>query len=207
MKTIQEEFPLLQQIMKGIAAHFGEQCEVVLHDYSRDYDHTIVAIENGHVTGRHVGDCGTNLGLEIMKGLNINGDQYNYITQTKGGKILRSTSMYFYDENKEMIGAMCINWDVSELIYSCNVLNKIANAEYPQQVKEIITTNVSDLLEAMIQDSVQYVGKPVVSMTKDEKIKGLKYLDKKGAFLIKRSADKVAKFYDISKNTLYNYLE
>ena len=44
-------------------------------------------------------------------------------------------------------------------------------------------------------------------MSKEDKIKGLKYLDSKGAFLIKKAGDRVTKFYDISKYTLYNYLE
>lgn len=46
---------LLCQIAKGIAAQFGSHCEVVVHDLTRHADHTIVAIENGHVSGRKVG--------------------------------------------------------------------------------------------------------------------------------------------------------
>ena len=42
---------LLCQIAKGIAAQFGSHCEVVVHDLTRQADHTIVAIENGHVSG------------------------------------------------------------------------------------------------------------------------------------------------------------
>ena len=69
LKSIKDELSLFQKLLKGIAAQFGTQCEVVLHDYSEDYNHTIIAIENGAVTGRKVGDCGTNLGLEILRGL------------------------------------------------------------------------------------------------------------------------------------------
>ena len=42
---------LLESVMKLIAAQFGPDCEVVLHDWSKDYESTIVAIENGHVYG------------------------------------------------------------------------------------------------------------------------------------------------------------
>jgi len=34
----------------------------------------------------------------------------------------------------------------------------------------------------------------------------MQYLDSRGAFLIKKAGDKISKFYDISKYTLYNYL-
>ncbi len=206
MKTLTEEMSTLTRIAKGIAAQFGKDCEVVLHDYTQSYESTIVLIENGHVTGRKVGDCGTNLGLEVLRGTVSDGDQYRYITQTKDGKILRSTSIYLRDEDGKAIGALCMNWDLTEF-YACNnALKGILETE-TDAVEEVITNDVSELLDALIQDSVRYVGKPVISMTKEDKIKGLKYLDDKGAFLIKKAGDKISKFYDISKYTLYNYLE
>jgi predicted transcriptional regulator YheO len=207
LKTIKDELPFFQKLLKAISAQFGDQCETVLHDYSQEYNHTIIAIENGHVTGRKVGDCGTNLGLEILRGLAGEEDQHNYLTHSKDGKILRSTSVYIHSDDDKIIGSVCINWDVSDFVYSANVIGKLANVTPAHQVHEIMTDNVSDLLDALIQDSFSHVGKPIVSMSKEEKILGLKYLDKKGAFLVKRASDRVAKVYGISKNTLYNYLE
>ena len=51
---------LLKQVAAGIAAQFGSSCEVVIHDLSRNPDHSIVAIINGHVSGRKVGDGASN---------------------------------------------------------------------------------------------------------------------------------------------------
>ena len=43
---------LLEQIAKAIAAQFGSNCEVVIHELSgKSAYSSIVAIENGHVTG------------------------------------------------------------------------------------------------------------------------------------------------------------
>ena len=55
MKSVNNEMELFKAIMKMIAKQFGDKCEVVLHDWSGGYDKTIVAIENGHVSGREVG--------------------------------------------------------------------------------------------------------------------------------------------------------
>ena len=44
-------------------------------------------------------------------------------------------------------------------------------------------------------------------MTKDEKIKAIRFLNDAGAFLITKSGDKVAKYFGISKYTLYSYVE
>ena len=44
---------MLEQIAKAIAAQFGSNCEVVIHELSgKSAYSSIVAIENGHVTGR-----------------------------------------------------------------------------------------------------------------------------------------------------------
>ena len=51
------------------------------------------------------------------------------------------------------------------------------------------------------------IGKPVAMMTKEDKIEAVRYLDQKGAFLIKKSVDRASEFYGISKFTLYNYLD
>ena len=41
----------LKQIAAGIAAQFGDKCEVVIHDVGGGHpEHTIVHIENGHVS-------------------------------------------------------------------------------------------------------------------------------------------------------------
>ena len=209
MKKLTDEMNLLKKIMKAIAAEVGTNCEVVLHDYEGDYDRTIAAIENGHVTGRKVGDCGTNLGLEVLRGTISDGDKYGYFTQTNDGRVLKSSSVYFHDETGKAIGALCINWDISNLLNAEQAIKDLLMIDQPkeQPIKEVISPNVGDILDSLIHESLIYVGKPVDQMTKEDKMKGLRYLDEKGAFLIKKAGDKVTEFYHISKYTLYNYLE
>ena len=68
MSFIKDNLGMLSEIGQCIAEHFGKNCEVVIHDLTGSYDHTIVAIWNGHVTGREIGGSGTNTGLEILRG-------------------------------------------------------------------------------------------------------------------------------------------
>ena len=46
---------------------------------------------------------------------------------------------------------------------------------------ERITLNVADLLEDLIRQADELVGKPVALMTKDDKVKAIRYLSKSGA--------------------------
>ena len=70
-----------------------------------------------------------------------------------------------------------------------------------------ITHNVNDLLDHLIEESVNLVGKPVALMTKEDKVKAIQFLNDSGAFLITKSGDKVANYFGISKYTLYSYID
>ena len=203
---------LLVNIMKLIAAEFGPQCEIVLHDWSKEYDKTIIAIENGHVSGRKVGDGGSNLGLEVMRGTSDGSNQLNYLTQLSDGRMLRSSSLYLEDEEGKKIGALCINRDITDYIRMQNQLSEITMVPNGVQggnmeTREFFTTDVNELLDYLLSESIRQVGKSPSQMNKEEKKKVISQLDRKGALLITKSGPKICQALGISKFTLYNYLE
>ncbi|BBI33429.1 helix-turn-helix transcriptional regulator [Cohnella abietis] len=207
MESIQQEMVFLQSLVKGIAAQFGENCEVVLHDLTRPYESTIVAIENGHVTGRKPGDPGTNLGLELLKGTVKDGNRFNYMTQTKDGRVLRSTSLYIHDASGTPIGSLCMNFDITDLKMAEQSLQSLISFGTEDDVKETFVSNVNDLLDTLIQQIQETIGKPVALMSKEDKLKFISLLDEKGAFLIKKSGEKVCAYLNISKFSLYSYMD
>ncbi|GKU76197.1 transcriptional regulator [Paenibacillus sp. L3-i20] len=206
MESISQEFLFFSELAKGITAQFGENCEVVIHDWSKPYESTIVAIENGHVTGRNVGDPGTNLGLEIMRGTSEGDNRHNYVTQTADGRILRSTSMYVKNNEGTIIGAVCINFDITDLMMAERTLQSLT-ASGLQPIRESFVSNVNELLDTLLQETQEIIGRPPALMSKEDKIRLIQLLDQKGAFLIKKSGEKICSYLGISKFTLYNYLE
>lgn len=210
MKTIEEVFPLLKQIMKLISTTFGEDCEIVLHDWSKGYEQSIIAIENGDVTNRKVGNCGSNLGLEIMRGTIKDGDRFNYITKTSYGKILKSSTIYLTDDNKRPLGALCINLDITNYLNFQKSLNYIIDIPDDEKIEtniEFHAHDITQLADYLLKKSLELIPKPIEKFTKDDKISIIKYLDDKGMFLITKSGDKVCQTLNISKFTLYNYLD
>ncbi len=206
MSYVQDNFDLLSRIGKCIAKMFGPNCETVLHDLTLPYDHTIVAIENGQVTGRKVGDSGTNTGLELLRGTAKCTDRYGYVNQTDDGRILRSASLYITDDSGKVCGSLCINFDVTDFVAGARSANYFSNINDGDRVEEFFTGNVDRLLDSMLSEAVRKCGKDVEEMTKDDKTAVVKHLDAKGAFLIKKSAERIAKFLNVSRFTLYNYL-
>ena len=70
-----------------------------------------------------------------------------------------------------------------------------------------IPQNVTDLLNDLIDESTRQVGKPVPLMTREDKIKAIKFLNDRGALLITKAGDKISKHFGISKYTLYSYID
>lgn len=207
MSYISDNFDQLSRIIRCIAMQFGENCEVVLHDLTQPYDSTIVAIENGHVTHRSVGDSGTNMGLEVLRGTVKDADRFNYINQTRDGKILRSSSVYLRDEQGQVCGSICINFDITDFIAAGKCISYFSSLISSETMVEDFSGSVDGLLDSLIQRAVAETGKKVDDMGKEDKLKVVKLLDEKGAFLIKKAGDTIANYLKISKYTVYNYLE
>ena len=195
----------------GIAAQFGSNCEVVVHDLSRHADHTIVAIENGHVTGRKVGDGASYVVIEQLATNDPQPrDHLCYLTKTPDGKILKSSTIYIRNSSGKVTGIMAINFDISSLLmveHALSALTSVPERAEKAGQERITVINVNDLLEDLIEQSVALVGKPVALMTKEDKIKAIHFLNTNGAMLITKSGDKIAKHFGISKYTLYSYLD
>lgn len=193
----------------GIAAQFGSNCEVVVHDLSRHPDHSIVAIVNGHVTGRKVGDGASHVVIEQLQSNDPEPkDHLCYLTKTPDGKILKSSTVYIRNSKGKVSAIFSINYDISKLLMvESAVRDLISTGEEPQQAEPEKIVNINDLLDDLIEQSVALVGKPVALMNKDDKVKAIRFLNQNGAFLVTKSGDKIAKYFGISKYTLYSYID
>ena len=202
--------PFFRQLAKALAKQFGDNCEVVLHDLtSTDIEHSVVLVENGHVTHRAVGDGPSHVVLEAMKSHNsIPMDHLAYLTKTSDGRILKSSTIYIHDEaDQNIIGILSINYDITSMLLAEQAIKSLVSNEDDKKEPESIPQNVNDLLEDLIRQSVTLVGKPVAMMTKDDKVRAIQFLNDAGAFLITKSGDKISSFFGISKYTLYSYID
>ena len=195
----------IQLLCDSIANQFGPSCEVVFHDLTQDYDHTIVAIANGHITNRTVGGPGTNAGLKALKELSPDSNSSTYMTHTKDGRTLKTTSAYFRDEQGNIVSSLCINLDISDMLCMRNMLD--AQLNIGKEENECFSNDISDVLESIINDTISHIGKPGFRMSRREKIEAIRYLDSHGAFLVKRSVERVCAALDVSRNSFYAYLD
>ncbi len=200
---------LLKQIAAGIAAQFGDNCEVVIHDVSANHpDHTIVHIENGYISGRKVGDGASSVVLEQLQHQNEQPqDHLCYLTRTPDGRILKSSSLYIRNSRGAVTAILSINYDITNVMVMHQELGEFMLTRDKGQSEPEKIINVNNVLNELIEQSVALVGKPVALMNKDDKVRAIRFLSDAGAFLVTKSGDKVAKYFGISKYTLYSYID
>lgn len=206
----EDQLDFLKRLAEGIAVQFGKNCEVAVHDLTtKDLNHTIVAIENGHISGRSIGDGPSNV---VIKALDTDPkklhDKLAYLTRTEDGKILKSTTIFLRDQKGVPYAIFAINYDITLFLTMTEELRDFTEVKGNNKSNpEIIPRNVNDLLDELIDESVRLVGKPVLLMTKEDKVRAIGFLNDAGAFLITKSGPKVCNYFGISKYTLYSYMD
>lgn len=207
----ESKLEILKQIAFAIAKEFGGDCEILVHNINnKNKTSEIAVIENGHVSSRSLGDGPSHAVLEAMRSPVCElEDKFGYLTRTHDGRVLKSTTIYLKNADGELDGIFSMNHDITVLLSAKTAIeslveieDKVKNAPQPY-----IPRNVNDLLDELIEESVKLVGKPVAMMTKDDKVDAIRFLSEHGALLITKSSDKISKYFNISKYTLYNYID
>lgn len=208
-KEIKSIFKRYLTIAKGVSETFGPNCEVVIHDFSLK-PNSIIAIENGHVTGRALGSPVTENSLQKVFKSQSGQDVINYSGKTADGRVLKCTTIHIKDDAGEIAGCMCINFDLTELLLAKKALDDIMRIDISASEREIDgepVNRINDVLTDIVLNTIEESGKPVAYLTKEEKVEIVKRLDLQGAFLIKGAIDYVAKVLCVSRYTIYNYLD
>ncbi len=188
----------------------GSNTEVVLQDMT-NLESSVVAIANGHISNREVGAPATDVVLKILKNKVQNRDFLcNYTGTLSTGDTVRSSTYFIKGKNGEIIGMLCINRDMSDLVDMKNLVDRLlalnegtARDEY---VSETFAQSSNDLTLASINGVVKSFNIPPERMSYEEKLEVIEKLNDGGIFLIKGAVSEVAKAIKVSEPTVYRYL-
>jgi predicted transcriptional regulator YheO len=198
-RIIEELIP----VTRAIVDIFGPNCEALIHDLS-DLEHSIVWIE-GNLTNRKIGGPMTDLGLIQLKE-SQGKESYNYTSTTEDGKIIKSTSVIFRNKKGEYLVSLSINLDITAFRTIEHILHGITRSNTDEQYIEHFSDDVNEILDTIIYESEQEIGKSIITMTREEKIALVQKIDERGAFQIKKAAPYIAKRLGVTRYTVYNYL-
>ncbi len=204
--------PILENyipVAKLISNTFGSHCEVIIHDFSKPQN-SVVYTENNVVTNRNVGESFTEYFVkEVLLSRKFNNDCCaNYIMEGKDGKKIKSSTALIRDLSGKVIGALCVNIDLTRITQFMDSLGGLLgmpdSITQPAGEVEVISSIreiVDDIIDKTIGDQ------EVDSMSRDQKVALIRFMNDKEIFTIKGTLDKVAERMKISKVTVYSYLD
>ena len=208
MKQAQKTF--LVELGESMAKLLGPNCEVIIYDLGLPLKESILTAANGYITSNQVKHS---IAQKATAALITDDDEatsvvFGQVINTEGGRILRSNSIVLRDETQQNMALISLNYDISDMMMAHSAIGTAIGVERDTMVLKPAEghNDVVDLLDQLITESYEYIGKPVAMMSKKDKIEAIQFLAERGAFLIKKAGDKIANFYGISKYTLYNYL-
>lgn len=209
MGTDEPLFKTLAQIADAIVGSFPRNLEVVVHDLS--HPRKSIRYIAGDVTHRKPGGPVTDM---VIKALHQEGrgirDRLNYKTNTKDGRVLKSSTAFIRDGAGEVIAAFCINFDMTDYlnaVHALDVFSSTASSFSGPEKVETFAVSIVETIESLFNQAVGKIGKQCASMSTEEKIALVKELEISGVFQIKGAVDQTALLMGVSKYTVYNYLK
>ena len=203
--------PILQAyipVANMITQTFGKSCEVALHDLTQP-ESSVVYVANGTVTGRKEGQSFDHLIRQVLLNKKFKDDcTVNYVFETESGKKIKSSSALIRNLDGEVVGMLCINYD---LTVSCLLQEELAGflpksspdplpAEEAAPDQDVLTI-IDELIDNILKNA------DVSNLKRKENIEIIRFMDEKGVFLVKGAIDKVAASMGLSKVTIYSYLD
>lgn len=208
--TNEEILTLYKTLVPFIANLLGPSSEVLLHDVSNP-EHSVVAISNGHLSGRGIGSPLTDFARELIASNAYSDQPYltNYSGSCKGRSFTSST--YFIKNEDVIIGMLCINRDmhlISDFSRIVEALKTHYNLNAPSNdvIELLDETPVDQIIHSMIQKAINDYGISSTRLSKNERISIVQRLKELGAFNIKGAVGEIAGQLHVSEPTLYRYL-
>jgi predicted transcriptional regulator YheO len=193
----------LKPVARAIVDLLGPNCEAVINDLT-NLEHSVVWIE-GNITDRQVGAPITDAGLQQLQE-HPREEVIHTMSNTPDGRVIKSTQVVYRGRKGENLVSLSINMDITAFRTIEHILHGITRSGTDDQYTEYYSDDISEILERIIYDSEQEIGKSTAAMTRDEKVALVQIMDERGAFQIKKAAPLIAKRLGVTRYTVYNYL-
>lgn len=203
---------VLKASIEALGSVVTHNTEILLHDLDQP-ERSVVAIVNGHLSGRQVGSPilavpEQDQGLQAL--LKAAADQQgcgpvvlpDYPTAIKG-RTLRSATAIFRDSAGHPFASLCVNTDVTGLDAAMGFLQSFAPMGTSPAAAE--PADMEALMSEIIQAALHDTGQGRI--TRQAKIEAVRVMQERGLFIVKGGVEKAANALGVTRYTVYNYLE
>ena len=207
---IKKELKPYIAIADMITETFGSNCEAVIHDLSQP-ENSVVYVSNS-ITGRAEGQSFNHLIRKVLLSPDFQGDRVsNYRFEVfdpdapNKKRIIKSSSVLIRDDEENIIGMLCVNCDITEMLKMREIFETYLAEEKVTPPSEELPHDVMTIIDDLI-NSIIGTGN-IKNLTRKRCVEIVKFMDEKGIFLVKGAIDKVADLMGVSRVTIYSYLD
>jgi predicted transcriptional regulator YheO len=228
--------PKLQEyatLMSFLSKILGSSYEIVLNDL-KEPEHSVIGIAGTHLSGRSQHDALSTFALKLWytKAYKEHDFICNYMSQAHNNRILRSSTFFIKDEEGELLGMLCVNYDNTrhqELARAIMALGAAEDNLEPHPIladNELLDINAQerfsdsshDIICEIINDKLRTQGlnlleinpeirrKWILQVSFEEKIEMIAQMKARGVFYIKGAVAQVARELHCSQPSVYRYL-
>lgn len=225
-KNILKQYTILVDFL---GSTLGPDYEVVLQDLSPEVN-SIIAISNGHISGRKAGSPLTNAAMQMLASRAYETSDFlsNYKGIAENGHVLRSSTMFIKDSDGSPIGLLCINFDDSRYAELQERLTTIIHpasfpgnsmcfdkrlsspqetaAHTPSPITENFSMDIPSLMQNIFADATADLSTPADRLNQNERRQIIRRLHEQGLFQLKGAISFVARKFSCSTATVYRYL-
>ena len=227
MCAIPEALSSWREVADLIAQAAGPAAEVVLHDLT-DPVHSVVYVVNGAVTEREVGQGLRHLVVEMLEAEARGTDLLPLWWFWWKEKLIRCTTRLIRNAEGTLIGALCVNEDVTESLNAFkNLTRKLPGLrnlaltlpepgailfdddEKSQSLKPTATgkETVRDMAFKIVASLARERGLNRANLDRTTRRNFVHELESRGVFLVKGSIEETASVLGVSKVTIYSDLD
>lgn len=211
-----------RQTVSLIGGQFGDSCQAILYDIHNSGGKSggsVIAV-CGHMADAKAGDPLPDFLVHYIADHGYR-NQYGFVNKEYPGLVLRSSLQFISENDQAVCGCLCVHHNIVHIQMMSHFLeNLLRPADNPPDLsdesperdgdtKTYSAPDVQGFLENVISEFlVERLGSnSFASLDKPDKLALISELNNRGIFLVKGAVNLVAKRMNISKFSIYNYLD
>ncbi|NIZ47657.1 PAS domain-containing protein (plasmid) [Entomospira nematocerorum] len=211
----------------------GSSYEIVLNDLY-DPENSIIQIHHSHISERKPRESLSSFALKLWYTKAYLDKDYicNYQSQARNQRILRSSTFFIKDDQGELLGMLCINYDNTRhhelakaivalghpdgflthhpVLHDNEVIDVNIQERFNESSHEIICEVINDRLRVqginVLDLSYEMRRKWILQLSFEEKLDIIKKMKDHGVFFLKGAVSEVSKELHCSQPSIYRYL-
>lgn len=209
------------QSVQMLGSQFGDSCQAVLYAIEGTQPQlrgSLIAV-SGTTTGAKLGDPLPAFLLEHIQAQGYE-NAYGFINKSFQGLVLRTSIQFVFSRNQEVAGCLCIHHNIVHIKMIISFLEELTRSSSLEDEdewgnkqtageKSFRASNIQGFLDSVLSELIaERVGDGNFSMLeKIDKLALITELDQRGVFLVKGAVNLIAKRLNMSKFSIYNYLD